>query len=367
MINVFGSCVGKEELAEIATSIDAQWLGMGKKVAEFERLFTERLDQKFILIDSCSNGLHLAVKLLDLPKGSEVIVPANTWVSCASAVVMNGLIPVFADCDFHTLNVTYETVLKAMTTKTKAIMVVHYSGYPADVESLKEFDLPIIEDVAHAVDSKLDNTYCGTMGDIGVFSFDSMKNIACGELGGITFKSDDLMEKAISSRYCGLTKSGLQNATTKDRWWEYELNGYSIKQLPNDIMASIALAQFRKLEFLQGRREAIWEAYTKDLGGDLVPYNVQHSYFTYFMRTGNRDEMARYLLDKGIYTTCRYEPLHKLFKDFYREPLPVAEEFGERGLNLPLHPNLSDDEVEYVIDSVVKFHSKKLIYKEACR
>ena len=366
MINVFGSCVGKEELEEIKTSIDNQWLGMGQKVEEFERLFTERIGQKFILIDNCSNGLHLAVKLLGLEPGSEVIVPANTWVSCASAIVMNRCVPVFADCDFHTLNVTTETIKKALTSKTKAIMVVHYSGYPVDVEDLKQFNLPIIEDVAHAVDSKLDNTYCGTMGDIGVFSFDSMKNIACGELGGITFKDEALMERAISSRYCGLTKSGLQNATTKDRWWEYDLTGYSIKQLPNDISASIGLAQLRKLKWLQDKREAIWEGYAREFGEDLIPYNIQHSYFTYFIRTSDRDEMARHLLDKGIYTTVRYEPLHKLFKEFYREPLPVAEEFGEKGLNLPLHPNLSWNEVDYIVENVVKFHSKKLIFKEAC-
>ena len=355
MINVFGSKVGSEELAEIKTSLDNQWLGMGPKVEKFEKIFSERLGQKFILIDNCSNGLYLAVQLLNLPKGSEVIVPANTWVSCATAVVLNGCVPVFADCDYHTLNITDETVSEVITEKTEAIMVVHYGGYPADMEKLKRFNLPIIEDVAHAVSSKIDDTYCGTMGDIGVFSFDSMKNLACGEMGGVTSRSPEILERAISSRYCGLTKSGLQASTDKDRWWEYDLNGYCIKMLPNDISASIGLAQLRKLEDLQDRREELWERYVEHFGGYKIPPNYTHSYFTYWIRHKERDRLARYLLDKGIYTTVRYQPLHLVFKDYYRGILPVCEEFNEHGLNLPLHPNLTDEDFDYIVKTIKEF------------
>jgi len=356
MINVFGSCVGEEELKEIRTSLDAQWLGMGPKVDRFEKLFSEKLGQKFILLDNCSNGLYLAVQLLGLPEGSEVVLPANTWVSCATAVVLNGLVPVFADCDYETLNVTRETVADVLTAKTKAIMVVHYAGYPCDVESLKCFGLPVIEDTAHAADSFLNGKHCGTLGDIGVFSFDSMKNIACGELGGFTAKDPELMDRAVKSRYCGLSKSGLQASTEKPRWWEYELNGYCIKQLPNDIAASIGLAQLKKLPELQKKRKAIYERYGQEFGGPDESLDIQHSYFTYFLRDARRDELARYLLDCGIYTTVRYQPLHLLFKEFYRKPLTVSEDFGEHGLNLPLHPNLSDDDVDYIIEKVHEFN-----------
>jgi dTDP-4-amino-4,6-dideoxygalactose transaminase len=355
MINVFGSCVGEEELKEIRSSLDAQWLGMGPKVDRFEKLFSEKLGQKFILLDNCSNGLYLAVQLLGLPEGSEVVLPANTWVSCATAVVLNGFVPVFADCDYETLNVTRETVADVLTSKTKAIMVVHYAGYPCDVESLKCFGLPIIEDTAHAADSTIGGKHCGTLGDIGVFSFDSMKNIACGELGGITCKDPELMEKANKSRYCGLSKSGLQASTEKPRWWEYELNGYCIKQLPNDIAASIGLAQLRKLPGLQETRKRIYERYRQEFGGPGGSPGMQHSYFTYFLRDTRRDELARYLLESGIYATVRYQPLHLLFKDYYRKPLPISEDFGECGLNLPLHPNLTDEDVDYIIKKVNEF------------
>lgn len=366
MINVFGSKVGAEELEEIKSSIDNQWLGMGDKVKQFEDIFSERLGQRFILIDNCSNGLYLAIKLLNLEPGSEVIVPTNTWISCASSVVLNNCIPVFADCCYDTLNVTWRSIGNVMTEKTGAIMVVHYAGMPADINKIKEHNLPVVEDVAHAVDSKFNGKWCGTLGDMGVYSFDSMKNIACGELGGFTSKDDEVMEMAIKSRYCGLTKSGLNASTDKTRWWEYELNNYCIKMLPNDISACIGLAQYRKLDELQKIRKNIYDFYWCELSRlswlevpTRLRIDFQHSYFTFYVRVknGRRDELARYLLDNGIYTTVRYQPLHVMqgFSQFARGKLSVSEQFGEEGLNLPLHPNLSDEDVHYVIETIKNF------------
>ena len=166
-------------------------------------------------------------------------------------------------------------------------------------------------------------------------------------------------------RYCGLVKSGLQASTEKKRWWEYELKEPFIKMLPNDITASIGIAQLRKLDVLQLKRKQIWERYSqalKDLKWLLIPTDipkfVKHSYFTYFIKVinGRRDELARYLLDSGIYTTVRYEPLH-LYKQFgSKQKLPVAEKLNEELLNLPLHPNLSNKDVEYIIEKIRGFN-----------
>ena len=117
MINVFGSCVGKEELTEIKTSIDAQWLGIGPKVDRFEKMMADRVDMDFVAVDNCSNALYMAVKLLNLPKGSEVIVPSITWVSCANAVMLAGCRPVFADVDYQTINIT-TLITKCTCTKS---------------------------------------------------------------------------------------------------------------------------------------------------------------------------------------------------------------------------------------------------------
>jgi aminotransferase len=195
---------------------------------------------------------------------------------------------------------------------------------------------------------------------ITVYSFDSMKNIACGELGGIT-AIPKYQEKTKTQRYCGILKSGLLASTDKTRWWEYELGNPFIKMLPNDISASIGIAQLRKLDKLQSIRKHIWDTYMQELCSigwlilpPMIPKNVKHSYFTFFIKVinGKRDELARHLLNKGIYTTVRYEPLH-LYKAFgSRQKLEVAELLNEQLLNLPLHPNLTQQQLEYIIDTI---------------
>ena len=355
MINVFGSLVGKEELEEIKSCFDNQWLGIGAKTATFEKMMAAKLGiAEFTAVDSCSNALYMAVKLLDLPKGSEVIIPTINWVSGAIAVILNGLKPVFCDVDYDTCNATQKDIEAVISRKTKAIMTIHYAGLPCEVWYR---DIPVIADCAHAVDSNR------ILGDISVFSFNSIKNIACGELGGICSTDVELSKRMKEMRYCGLIKSGLQASTDKLRWWEYELTEPFIKMLPNDLTCSIGIAQLKKLDSLQARRKEIWDIYQRELNlGWLalppeIPKRLRHSYFTYFVKVlnGKRDGLARYLLDNGIYTTVRYEPLH-LYKQFgSKQKLPVAERLNEELLNLPLHPNLSDKDVEFIIDKIKDF------------
>ena len=358
MINVFGSCVGAEELAEIKSSLDEQWLGMGKKVQILEKLLANKFDiTDFTLVDNCSNALFMALELLNLSKHDEVILPSITWISCANAVRLAGYVPVFADVDYDTVNVTTKTINDVMTDKTKAVMVVHYAGLPVHIFS----KLPVIADCAHAVDTYLDGVPINQYYTINVYSFDSMKNIACGELGGICSNNLKYQEKTKRLRYCGILKSGLQARTDKDRWWEYDVDEPFIKMLPNDIAASIGIAQFKKLDTLQAKRKAIWDKYQSELANvswlitpPAIPINIKHSYFTYFIKVinGKRDWLARYLLDKGIYTTVRYQPLHLYSAYGSRQKLEAAELLNEQLLNLPLHPNLSDGDVDYIIKCI---------------
>jgi len=367
MISVFGSKVGKEELVEIKTSLDNQWIGIGSKTDLFEKQFSKRLGLKdFLLLDSGSNALYLAVKLLNLPKGSEIILPTFTWISCATAIILNDCIPVFCDVDLETQNITAETIAPKITSNTKAIMIVHYAGLPVDMQKIKALGLPIIEDAAHAVDSKIGTDYCGSMGDIGIYSFDGIKNLAVGEGGGITAQNPELIEMGRKLRYCGIEKSGFQASTTKNRWWEYNVVDFMFKMIPDDISASIGIAQLKKLDTNQKRRKQIWNIYQEqfyDLDwfinpAEINPYD-QHSYFTYFIRLKNdrRDELAKYLLDNGIYTTLRYQPLHMIpIYNSTHLKLPNSELLNEVGLNIPLHPNLTDNDVEYIIGKIKEFN-----------
>ena len=369
MISVFGSKVGKEELEEIRTSIENQWIGIGPKTKKFEEGLAKRLGVKeFVLLDSGSNSLYMAIKLLKLKPGSEVILPSLTWISCATAIVLAGCKPVFCDVEIDSQNVSYDTIAPMINENTSAIMVVHYAGKPVDMDGVKTFSLPVLEDAAHAIDSKIGEKYCGTIGDIGAYSFDGVKNLAIGEAGGITSDNEDYIQWARKLRYCGIEKSGFEASANKDRWWEYVVADFFVKMIPDDISASIGLAQLSKLNSLQEYRKKIWSIYKEEfsnIGWFEIPVdaakNEQHSYFTYFIRLNNdkRDELAKYLYEKGIYTTLRYQPLHLIpIYNSTHLKLKNSEKLNEIGLNIPLHPNLSEQDVSYIVETIKEFGKK---------
>lgn len=365
MISVFGSSVGPEELAEIGQSIEQQWLGIGPKTKAFEEAFAKRRGfADFALIDSGSNSLYLAIKLLNLPPGAEIILPSFTWIACAHAVVLAGAKPVFCDVELATQNVSARTIQPHLTPKTGAIMVVHYAGKPVQMQPILDLGVPVIEDAAHAVASSLDGKACGGIGTVGIFSFDSVKNLTTGEGGGVTARDPELVTRARLLRYCGIGKSGFEASAQKDRWWEYRIADIFPKFLPNDIMAAIGLAQLKKLDAHQTRRRQIWDRYQRELADvswlvrpEEPTANETHSYFTYFVRVtnGRRDALAKYLYEKNIYTTLRFHPLHlnPIYQSSAR--LPVSERLNEEGLNLPLHPRLSDEDVAHIVSTIRAF------------
>jgi aminotransferase len=362
MISVFGSKVGQEELQEISSSLQAQWMGIGPKTAAFEKAMAARLGVvDFTLLDSGSNSLIMALKLLDLPAGGEVILPALTWIACAHAVLLAGCKPVFCDVELDTQNLSAATIAPHITSKTCAIMVVHYAGKPVRMDEVLALGLPVVEDAAHAVDSRLGGKPCGGIGDVGIYSFDAVKNLAMGEGGGLTARDPEMVARARQWRYCGIGKSGFQASADKERWWEYQVSQVMPKFLPNDVMASIGLAQLAKLDELQAWRKRIWELYQTEFSGlDWLKRPVdgaddeRHSYFTYFVRlpAGKRDRLAKHLYERGIYTTLRYHPLHLYPVYGSQASLPVSEQLNEEGLNLPLHPNLSWEQAGQVVEEV---------------
>lgn len=366
MITVFGSHVSDKEIESVSDSMKKQWMGMGPKVAQFERDIKERLNlDNFTMVDSGSNALYMALTLMELPKGSEVIVPTFTWVSCAQAVLLAGLNPVFCDVDLNTMNVTKETVQEKITEKTSAIMVVHYAGLPVDIDSIKELGFPILEDAAHAVDSYYKGQACGGIGDAGIYSFDAVKNLAVGEGGGVTVKSIAAAERARKLRYCGIGKSGFEASTHgKERWWEYSIEEAFIKMNPSDIAGAIAVEQLKRLDELQEKRKAYWDMYQEafaNVDDVITPVEAssgdKHSYFTYCIRVPKRDALAKYLMENEIYTTLRYHPLH--LNPIYKQmdvTLPNGERLNEEALSIPLHPNMSIDDVNKVISTIIEFY-----------
>lgn len=369
MISVFGSLVGDEEVANVVQCMQSQWMGFGAKVDAFEKKYMDKYRlESFAMVDSGSNALYMAVKLLDLPLGSEVIVPSFTWVSCAQAVLLAGHKPVFCDVDLHTMNVRREDVEARMTSKTAAVMVVHYAGLAVDMEPILALGLPVIEDAAHALDSTYRGKPCGAIGDVGIFSYDAVKNLTVGEGGGITARDAKRIERAKVMRYCGIGKSGFDAAVSsaggKARWWEYNIQEPFIKMLPTNIAASIGLAQLDRIDSLQARRKEIWDTYQNEFRGCdpvITPAEAEpgdrHSYFTYCIRVPKRDELAHYLLAEEIYTTLRYHPLH--MNPLYGQldaRLENCEQLNTDALSIPIHPRLTDADVEKIVQKIKTFY-----------
>jgi dTDP-4-amino-4,6-dideoxygalactose transaminase len=365
MISVFGSDFTDREIEEVSNTIKQQWVGMGPASVKFETMLALRYEPSDVaLVNSGSNALMLACKLLNLPVGSEVILPSLTWVACAHAIKLAGYKPVFCDVELETYNVSARTIEPHINKNTGAILVVHYAGLPVDMTPIVKLGYPVIEDAAHAIDSTLNGKRCGTIGNIGILSFDPVKNLSTCDAGAVLGNSD-LIRKAKELRYCGIKKSGFESAETSNqfRWWEHEIVTAFPRIIPNDIAASFGLAQLERLKLMQKRRSEIWKIYQdhfSNIGGVFCPKDAKvgqtHSYFTYMIRInrGMRDDLAHYLYDAGIYTTFRYHPLHltNYYKTKYH--LQNTELLAEYGLNLPLHPRLTNLEVEQIARLVRK-------------
>ncbi len=371
MISVFGSFVGDEEIKNVSNCMKSQWMGFGKQVHKFENKYQAKFNlPNFAMVDSGSNALYMATKLLDLPLGSEVILPSFTWVSCAQAIILSGCKPIFCDVDLKTMNVRAIDIKSKITKKTSAIMVVHYAGLSVEMKPILDLGYPVIEDAAHAIDSTYDGKACGTIGDVGIFSFDAVKNLTVGEGGGITTKDPSKIERAKIMRYCGIGKSGfdtaIKNSNSKLRWWEYNIQEPFIKMLPTNLAANIGLAQLNKIDRLQKRRKKIWNSYQEEFSKIpeiTTPTNPsgknRHSYFTYCIRVPKRDGLANYLLKKNIYTTLRYHPLH--MNSLYGQTkvnLKNSFKLNKEALSIPIHPRMSDIDVKTVVKTILKFYKK---------
>lgn len=371
MINVFSNTLGKEEIDEIIKVINSRWIGSYINCDEFEKEFANHLKvEEVLLFNNCTNASYGAHKALGITKGDEVIVTTVNYVGCANAIIDMGAKPVFADVDPVTLNILPSEIERLKTKKTKAVSILHYGGHPADFDKIKAaagYNTYIIEDSANSVSSSYKGKMCGTMGDAGYFSFDAVKILAMGDGGALYLKSEEHRAKARTCRYLGMspkTTSGIDSLKEKNnRWWEFELNSTSGKYISNDILAAIGRVQLRKLNGFIKKRKEIWDLYQselKDIEQIKCPpeplKDCTSSYYFYWINVPEkRDKLARFFVDNGVYTTFRYFPLHlvKYYNDKSR--LPNSEKINESTLNLPLHQNLTESDLDKIIGLLKEF------------
>ncbi|MEU9031021.1 DegT/DnrJ/EryC1/StrS family aminotransferase [Streptomyces sp. NPDC048383] len=375
MINLFQPQVGAEELEAVAGVFRDRWLGHGPRTKAFEAAFAEHLGvaaEHVVFINSATSGLFLATEALDLRDGDEVVLPSLSFLAAANAILGTGGRPVFCDVDPRTLNPTLEDIETVLTERTRAVVVLHYGGYPGDIVRIAarchELGITLIEDAACSVDSRVDGRAVGTFGDLAMWSFDAMKVLVTGDGGMIYVKDAEQAARIRRLAYHGLAQSsGFGHAKVSSRWWEMDIPEPGRRVIGNDLTAAIGSVQLRRLPDMVTRRKEIVDLYDRELvslDGVLTPPPLPaghaSTYYFYWvqMDPAIRDAVAGDLLADDIYTTFRYAPLHKVPAYAPVEGpvpgLPGSDWASDRTLCLPLHPGLSDADVLTVVASFRK-------------
>jgi aminotransferase len=371
MIPIFSNSLNAEELQQIESVFKSRWTGFGDKTKEFESKFGEKVGaQNCIMLNSASAAALVALKSLNIGPGDEVIIPTINFIGCSNSIIEVGATPVFADVDTKYFNILPGEITRLKTARTKAVLLLHYGGHACNMDIVYEESrgLLIIEDSANSLVSKYKGRNCGTLGDAGFYSFDSMKILTTGDGGALVLKDGEITQRAEAFRFLGLNPretSGTDSLRErKEKWWEIDLQVVSNRYLMNDIAASIGLVQLEKLDKFINRRKEIWEIYQKEFAAiswlEIPPEplpNTETTYYLYWLRfnNGRRTEFAHYLVNNGIYCTFRYYPLHliKLYGSNVR--LKNSEMILDTAINIPLQQNLTDEQVKKIIDCVKKF------------
>lgn len=371
MLPVSRPSIGQEELEEVKKVFDSGWLGLGSTVFEFENLVKEYLGAKNIIaVNTGTTALHIALDAFGIGEGDEVIVPSLTFCASIQAITALGAIPVFCEVDPNTLNIDVEDSRKRITPKTKAIMPIHYCGNACDMDALlnavKEKNIIIIEDAAHAFGSSYKRRKIGSFGDVACFSFDPIKNITCGEGGVVALSNDKIAELIRTKRILGIDKD-TWHRYRNERAWFYEVATQGYRYHMSNINAAIGIAQFKKLGLFIKRKKEIVQKYnnvfSNIVGIKILLWNLQDTApFTYILRVlnGKRENLIEFLKDEGVGTGIHYIPNHlqPFFKPFGTS-LPITEQLGEEILTLPLYYDMTDVHVSTVIEAVRAFFSRE--------
>jgi len=365
--------IEQPEIDEVVASLKSGWIGTGPKVHKFEEMFKEYKGRRFaIALNSCTSALHLSMLVIGIKPGDEVIVPAMTFAATANAVIHTGGIPIFADCEKDTMNIDPEDIERKITSKTKAIIPVHFAGRACNMDAImniaKRHNLRVIEDCAHAIESECKGKKTGTFGELGCFSFYVTKNIVTGEGGMVITDNED---------YANQIKILALHGMSKDAWRRFSDEGYKHYQVVYsgfkynmmDIQAAIGIHQLPRIEKYWKRRQKIWNRYNeafKDLPVFTpapVEPNTRHAYHLYTLlldidnlkitRDKFLDEMTKQNIGVGVhYIALHLHPYYQKIFGYKKGDFPNAEWISDRTVSLPISAKLTDEDVEDVIEAV---------------
>lgn len=372
MIPLFKPSFDQQELDALREPFATGWIGLGPKTKEFEDRFASYVGAVHAIgMNSATAALHLALEVLGV-KGGEVITTAMTFISTNHAILYNQAIPVFADLESDTLNIDPKQIEALVTPRTRAILMVHYAGHPCDMDKVhdiaRRYNLKVIEDAAHACGAEYKGQRIGSLSDVTCFSFHAVKNLSTGEGGMVTTQDDNLDRHLRSLRWMGINKDTWSRAEPEGKYsWYYWVEEVGYKAHMSDIAAAIGIVQLAKLERTNARRKQIVDMYNegfRDLEWVETPIvrdYAKSANHAYVVKLDRRDDLIAFLAEKKIATGVHYIPNH-LYEVYasYRRVLPVTERVWKRIVTLPLFPDLTDQQVEYIIHQVREFGKSKI-------
>ena len=367
---------GHSEKKALIKVMNSGWLTTGKETTLFEKNFNKYKKSKYALaLNSCTAALHLSLLLLNLKKNDEVITSALTFSSTINSIVMSGAKPVLADVSLKDQNIDPDDIEKKITKKTKAILIVHFAGRPCEMDKImkiiKKYNLKLIEDCAHSIESKYKRKHLGTFGTFGCFSFYATKNLSIGEGGMLITSNKKLYEKARILSLHGMDKAAW-NRYGKQGYRHYDVSQIGYKYNLMDLLAVIGVMQLKKINQNHKKRKNIWDLYSKKFKnqsfktpGTFDSKIIHHGYhlFNIFLnkrRDGiSRDEAITLLHKKKIGVGIHYRsiPEHSIYKKKYNwnvNNYPNAKKIGRETLSLPLSPSLNKNEILKVINVIKK-------------
>jgi perosamine synthetase len=371
-IKLFEPHIHSDSIEMVSEVLQSGWIGLGPKVEQFENAIANYLGARHVVaLNSGTEALRAAIVLSEIPYGARIITTPNTFVSTNHVIIQHGYRPVFADIDPSTGSISLdhvEEILKdsPLQKEIRAIMVVHYGGMPVDLYRLywlaESHGLEVIEDCAHAFGAEYDGFKVGSKSQFACFSFHAVKPLGIGDGGALVTNSHQVADTARQWRWLGINKSTIDRTKHDKYSWDYEVPIVGMKSHMNDIMAAIGLGQLKHFEEDQGIRRMLVQRYKDNFENNdrlfVVPPNGEgsawHLMVVQFGDTETRDEVRMKLESNGVQTGLHYKPnyLYPMYSSYACTSKLGMETFYNTSLTLPLHLNMSIDDVDYICNII---------------
>lgn len=370
LIPVFKPLIDQNEKNACTNVLDVGWLGMGKNVGDFENAVKEYLGIKDKYVVALSTGhaaLHLALLLMGIKEGDEVITPSFNNAADFQAILATGATPVLCDIEEDTLNIDLEKMESLINEKTKAIIVMDYDCILCDHDKIKEiaskYNLRVLHDAAHSFGSIYKNKKVGTFSDMTMFSFDPVKTITCLDGGILIVNTEEEMRNLHEMRLVGMGQPA-EVMYQNTRAWTYDMKQLGFRYHMSNMHAAIGLSQLEKIDLIEHSRRAACKLYNKsfeDIKEITTPKTDFENVipFLYYIRVNKdiRSKLREYLFERNIDTGIHWQPGHwfSLLKDAKRGDLSITDKIGHEILSLPLHSDMNKDELNYIIKNIINF------------